>query len=115
MSTNRVGLIGFNFEKFSDTLIAENSTPYLDLLLKLAGDWEVQLAQLNTAIEKANRNTDKSGRIHLVTKFEWWLFVGIIISAAPLGKGGIHLWDSQRKKKCYNQTECFAFALFTKL
>jgi hypothetical protein len=69
------------------------------LLLKhLPGDWEVQIALLNTAIEKANRNTDKSSKIHLVTKFEWWLFVGIIISAAPLGKGGIHLWDSQCKK-----------------
>jgi hypothetical protein len=95
----RVGLIGFDFEKFYDPLLEENSTPFLDLLIKLwPGDWEVQLAQLNTAVDKANRNTDKSGRIRLVTKFEWWRFVGIMISACPLGKGGVHLWDSQRKK-----------------
>jgi hypothetical protein len=94
---NRVGLIGFNFEKFRDSLLEENSTPYLDLLIKLwPGDWEEQLAQLNTEIEKANRSSDKS--IRLVTKFEWWRFIGIIISAAPLGKGGVHLWGSQRRK-----------------
>ena len=97
---DKVGLIGFNFNKFHDALVEENATPYLDLLTKMwPGDWQVQLGQLNVAIDKANKDgSNRAARIRSVLQFEWWRFIGIIISAAPLGKGGIHLWESQCKK-----------------
>jgi hypothetical protein len=96
---DRIGLIGFRFDKFTDPLVEASSRPYLELVMALwPGDWEAQLVQMNAAIESANKSTDKKARVRAVTKFEWWRFIGILISACPLGKGGVHLWESQRKK-----------------
>jgi hypothetical protein len=95
-----IGLCGFDFgEAFkppsSDGEV--HSYPYLKLLQKMwPGDWKQQLPQLNTkaAAENASHSGNKNWRdINPVSEQEWWVFIGILISAGPQGKGGEMLWE----------------------
>jgi hypothetical protein len=98
------GLIGFNFtDSFKHPTGREaNTFPYLRLLQKLwPGDWKQQLWQLNSKITVTN-NSASNGRqkINAVSEREWWVFIGILISAGPQGKGGINLWEKSQTEGC---------------
>jgi hypothetical protein len=76
------------------------------LFLKLwPGQWEEQLKQLNNFIEnefqKKSRNKPMTRHVKSVSPKEFFGFIGIIIVAGALGKGGILLWekDSDRRKQ----------------
>ena len=63
----------------------KSNNEYNYLFLKLLeelwpGDWQKQLSQMNKKIKFEN--------ISEVTEQEWWIFIGILIDAASLGKGG---------------------------
>jgi hypothetical protein len=108
-----IGLSGFNFaEAFkphSHDLQAYDF-PFLRLLQKMwPGDWKQQLRQLNlkaTAENIAHAGPDhKNWRdIRPVTEREWWIFVGILISAAPHGKGGNRLWERASHREGFSMT-----------
>jgi hypothetical protein len=96
-----IGLAGFNFpESFKpppSTGEASCDWPYLKLLQSMwPGDWKQQLRQLNlrVAAENATNSNKKNWRnMHPISQQEWWVFVGILISAGPHGKGGNKLWE----------------------
>jgi hypothetical protein len=107
------GLVGFNFpEAFkppTDTDLYRR--PYLKLLQKMwPGNWEQQLRQLNNkaAAENATHSGKNWREIHPVSKQEWWVFIGVLISAGPQGKGGNKLWErstSTQREGFYGMTK----------
>jgi hypothetical protein len=106
-------LVGFNFpEAFkppTDTDLYRR--PYLKLLQKMwPGNWEQQLRQLNNkaAAENATHSGKNWREIHPVSKQEWWVFIGVLISAGPQGKGGNKLWErstSTQREGFYGMTK----------
>ena len=97
---NDIGLAGFDFKKFAEDSIKSKKDgynfPFLKLLQTLwPGDWCQQLNRLNLYIETDyNKTKDSKRRMSSVSKNEWWVFIGILIGAAPLGKGGnLNLFD----------------------
>jgi hypothetical protein len=94
-----IGLCGFDFASTFKPPMREEpyNHPYLKLLQKMwPGGWKQQLRQLNSkaAAENATHSGDKNWRdIHPVSEQEWWVFIGILISAGPHGKGGGKLWE----------------------
>lgn len=64
------------------------------------GDWCWQLERLNYYIETDyNKNKDSKRRMSHISQNEWWVFIGILIGAAPLGKGGnINLFDQYERE-----------------
>jgi hypothetical protein len=91
---------GFNFEDAFKPPTGEDaySYPYIKLLQKMwPGNWKQQLRQLNIKISTVNAsNGNKNIReIHAVSEYEWWVFIGILISAGPHDRGGIKLWAKQ--------------------
>jgi hypothetical protein len=99
-----IGLVGFDFDAaFKDHSNKEYSYPYLKLLQKMwPGDWKQQQRQLNIKI--AAENTSNSGNknwrdINPVSQQEWWVFIGILISAGPQGKGGKKLWEKPQSRE----------------
>ena len=46
---------------------------------------------MNHKIRQENVGTSR--KMKEVSKNEWWKFIGIIIVASPLGKGGEKFWD----------------------
>jgi hypothetical protein len=105
-----IGLAGFNFlESFAAP--AGNQSygyPYLCLLQKMwPGNWKQQLRQLNTKIQADNdasvgRTTHK--KVNLVSEQELWVFIGILVSAGPHGKGGNKLWEKHRDGRGVTQS-----------
>jgi Transposase IS4 len=75
--------------------------PFLDLFLLLwPGSWKAQLKQMNNLIEKERRNKTKNGKtpkkVVEVTPNEFFVFLGIMISAGPSGKGGRLLFQDDQ-------------------
>jgi hypothetical protein len=102
--TDGIGLVGFNFdESFKpETGVKPYDHPYLRLLQTLwPGDWKQQQRQLNLRITATNTANVGTGRqkINLVSVQEWWVFIGILISAGPQGKGGMHLWEKPSRRE----------------
>jgi hypothetical protein len=104
--TDGIGLCGFNFiEAFAPPPSAEGyneayAYPYLKLLQKMwPGEWQQQLRQLNIKIAAENA-TGGSARqkIKEVSEQEWWIFIGVLISAGPQGKGGKKLWEKPQHR-----------------
>jgi hypothetical protein len=70
------------------------------------GDWKEQLRHLNLKIARNNANGAAKPNYksaNLVSEQEWWVFVGILISAGPHGKGGVKLWE--RSKESFGMTQ----------
>jgi hypothetical protein len=93
-----IGLAGFNFpESFKPSTGGAYEYPYLKLLQKMwPGDWKAQLRQLNLRVtaENASYIGKKNWRdIHPISEQEWWIFIGIVLSAGPHGRGGGKLWE----------------------
>jgi hypothetical protein len=98
----QIGLAGFDFDRFSDRSLQSRdySYPFLDLLLRLwPGDWNQQLRNLNNWIDQENEDRAKAKKVQLVSESEFFKFLGVFISAAPLGKGGIALWEKSEAGK----------------
>jgi hypothetical protein len=109
-----IGLSGLNFAKEFKSLNPSGEVynrPYLKLLERMwPGDWRQQLHQLNQKI--ASENTSKKTQKNFkaakpVSEQEWWVFVGIILSAGSHGKGGTKLWDQQ--KDVFSMTSSVAY------
>ena len=90
-----IGLAGFDFErKFSEESIKSKKKdynfPFLELLQTLwPGEWRQQLERLNSFVEhNYNKNRASKRRMSSISQNEWWRFIGILIGASPLGKGG---------------------------
>jgi hypothetical protein len=97
-----LGLIGFDFAQFAKECLSLKNThygfPFLKLLQKLwPGDWRMQLKQMNSRIQLDNERKKRDGKRTMkeVSEREWWTFLGIIIAAAPVGKGGERLWETR--------------------
>jgi hypothetical protein len=78
-------------------------SPFFDLFLLLwPGDWKNQLNNLNVQIvtknESNRRNQSRHRAIALVSDNEFFVFIGIMIAAAPAGKGGAALFECSRKR-----------------
>jgi hypothetical protein len=109
-----IGLCGFDFtEAFAARPVAPGSNkvyeyPYLKLLQKMwPGDWRHQLRQLNIKVAAENllNSNNKNRRdIHLVSEQEWWVFIGVLISAGPQGKGGNKLWERPSHRESFGIT-----------
>jgi hypothetical protein len=61
------------------------------------GDWVDQLRNLNHYIE--TRYNKNHSPMSVVSRHEWWQFIGIMIGAGPIGKGGITLWEKAESRK----------------
>jgi hypothetical protein len=106
--TDGIGLCGFDFpEEFNLQSGKAYAFPYLKLLQKMwPGDWKLQLKQLNIKIAADNNAmAGKKQRIKLVSEQEWWVFIGIIISAGPQGKGGSKLWEKASHREGRGMTK----------
>jgi hypothetical protein len=68
-----------------------------NLLFPVVDNWVDQLRNLNHSI-KTSYN-EKYSPILLVSRQEWWMFIGIMISAGASGKGGINLWKKEENRK----------------
>jgi hypothetical protein len=91
-----VGLIGFNFPEAFKPPSGAYTYPHLRLLQKLwPGDWKQQLKQLNAKIAVDNVTGRFKQKVNHVSEQQWWVFIGILISAGPHGKGGKRLWEKQ--------------------
>lgn len=104
-----VGVRGYDYLRFSHRKerneISGYDFPYLGLLQKLwPGEWKEQLDKWNAAIAKENasigrqnrkrgRGSSSTGRIKPVSPRDFWVFIGILLSAAVHGKGGSKLWE----------------------
>jgi hypothetical protein len=78
-------------------------SPFFNLFLMLwPGDWKNQIHNLNTQIlaknESNRRNQSRHRPIALVSDNEFFVFIGIMIAAAPAGKGGAALFECSRKR-----------------
>ena len=114
---DRIGLVDFDFNQFAlertSKLNASYDFPYLKLLQKLwPGVWMDQLSQLNEKIDSDNKigkstatNTKRYKKVANVSQQEWWIFISIIISAAPHGKGGAHLWEKEKHREERTETD----------
>jgi hypothetical protein len=97
------GLVGFNFEKFSERNISANNVgynnPFEDLIRELwPGDPKKQLSQMNMFIDTENAKNRTKNKTKNVTEYEFWQFVGILLSASPFTKGGRGLWEKQKSR-----------------
>jgi hypothetical protein len=98
-----IGLLDFNFtESFAPASSGSNKAynyPYLKLLQKMwPGDWKQQLQQLNLKIAADNAKSDRQS-VNQVSQREWWVFIGVIISAGPHCKGGVKLWEKPQHRQ----------------
>jgi hypothetical protein len=77
-------------------------TPYFNLLMTLwPRDWKEQLSNLNNQISilagKNEKQQEKNRPIKFVTEHEFWVLIGILISAAATGKGGKGIYNTTEK------------------
>jgi hypothetical protein len=92
--TDGIGLIGFNFPEAFKEPTGAYDYPHLKLLQKMwPGDWKQQLKQMNNKIAADNAIGRFKQKVNQISEQEWWVFVGILISAGPHGKGGKKLWE----------------------
>jgi len=99
----KIGLLDFDFSAFEKENLEKEDDykhPFLNLLIKTwFGDWRQQLAQLNDEIEnKVNPTRNKKRKMRIVSEHEWWKFIGILIGAASIGKGGSNLWQKPDRR-----------------
>jgi hypothetical protein len=66
----------------------------------LVGDWLDQLRNLNHYIETTYNR--KHTPMSVISRHEWWLCIGIMIGAAPIGKGGVKLWEKEENRRDRN-------------
>lgn len=106
-----IGLAGFDFDKFSAENLSKKAEdgydyPFLKLIQEIwPGDWRKQLAQLNAEILENNRNLSTDKKWKLVSEYEWWKFIGVLVSAAAEKKGGTRLWEKNDAHSEKRQTE----------
>jgi hypothetical protein len=86
------GLVGFDFEKFSEQTISTNSVgynnPFQDLIKELwPGNLRQQLAQMNEFIDRENVKKRTKNKTKNVTKYKFWQFIGILLSTSLFSKG----------------------------
>ena len=109
----RIGLIGFDFDLFAEEYLdisheGEYKYPFGKLFKKLwPGDYKAQIQNMNDCIEEENERRKKGyhsqNRENLrlaksVSEHEFWKFIGIIISASVLKKGGQSIWERGTRK-----------------
>ena len=97
------GLIGFDFEKFSERNISANNVgynnPFEDLIKELwPGDPKQQVSRMNEFIDRENDINRTKNLTKNITEYEFWKFVGILLCASPFGKGGRGLWEKQKNR-----------------
>jgi hypothetical protein len=100
-SYGECGLIGFDFNDFREinNKVSDGyNNPFGRLVEELwPGSWREQLKTLNAAIEVWNEDpaNRKKKSVNPVSDDEWWVFWGVVLVAAPAGKGGISaLYDT---------------------
>ncbi len=68
-----------------------------NVLFTVVGDFVDQLRNLNHYIETTYNV--KHNPMSVVSRQEWWQFIGIMIGAGTIGKGGTNLWAKEEKRK----------------
>jgi hypothetical protein len=68
-----------------------------NVLFTVVGDFVDQLRNLNHYIETTYNV--KHNPMSVVSRQEWWQFIGIMIGAGPIGKGGTTLWEKEENRK----------------
>ena len=92
---DQIGLRGIEF-----STLFEQEFPLSMIFMKLwPGNWKQQLKNMNKAIENANENASR--RIPLVSEYEWWAFISIMVALAAFNMGGERLWQQSTE---YNFT-----------
>lgn len=111
-----VGLVGFDWNMFSDENIDEKSGhpykyPFLALLKVLwPGNYTRQIQNMNNFIEKENKRKQEAGNRSKSTSAkkkineirgeqEFWVFIGILIYAGAIKKKGCQLWEHKQQNK----------------
>jgi hypothetical protein len=100
-----IGLINHKFDAFSKINLRDKDFkyPFFDLLLRLwPGDWQEQLRNLNQQIATENEDRAKAKKVRQVSEHEFFKFIGILLAATRLGKGGKALWEKKmpRERTC---------------
>ena len=92
-----IGVQGFNFNLFRNENVdlsdsTSESYSYLRLLMHLyPGDWKDDLDRLNEAARETN--------VRILTRSEFWAFIGVYLSAAKHGVGGEKLFEKRVQVK----------------
>jgi hypothetical protein len=92
--SQKLGKLDFSFAQFD---IQPDDPRYNHPFFRLVealwpGDWREQLGNMNDYIRQHERN------IKAATESEWWTFIGILIFAAKVKRGGIkNLFDKEKK------------------
>ena len=102
-----IGLAEFDFSCFSSERTSKDNPaydgPYLQLLQKLwHGDWKQQFQQCNArirAVNAINENKKNWRKMDELSEHEWWVFHGILLSAAAHGRGGHVLWEKTSHRR----------------
>ena len=89
---DNVGVVGFDFLQDRHKMENENGYFYKLFVHLWPGDWRYQLSQMNNEIRSKNRQC-RGRKIKEVSKNEWWKFIGVIVLAGAVGKGGSFLWE----------------------
>jgi hypothetical protein len=81
---------------------ADRDLNMMDVLVKLwPGDWRKQLEQMNKMLLAAMSRSSRSKKgtvVKEVTEQEFWLFLALMLSACPFGKGGCSfLWSKSKR------------------
>ena len=81
---------------------ADRDLNMMDVLVKLwPGDWRQQLEQMNKMLlaEMSRSSRSKKGTVvKEVTEQEFWLFLALMLSACPFGKGGGAFYGRNHKE-----------------
>jgi hypothetical protein len=104
-SYEKLGVIDFKMKDFNkDPDDPDYNHPFFRLVEELwPGDWRKQLARMNEHIRE-----NESRSMNEATEEEWWTFIGILLFAAHVGKGGVGtMYD--KKKKLINQLPSIDF------
>lgn len=80
--------------------LSKKRFPYSSLFRALwPGDWKKQLEEINMRVESENKKVKSGGaKVRLVSEREFWRFIGIMVAAGPLRKGGKHLFGEAADK-----------------
>ena len=109
---NNIGLVDFDFETFRSQLFdveseEEYKYPFGHLIKKLwPGDAVHQIQKMNAYIKVQNEKRKQAKaagtrevyrEIKLVSEFEFWRFVGILMLSTVVKRRGTKLWDNGKR------------------